>query len=734
MSDAPEAPLAEEPAGSETSRPWVGLRAGAVCLVSAVIGFSALAATARFFSNRADTAAASAKDDADPDRTAEGTDTERSDESNSASDREPGASAEQFASSIAVGDQLLLEGNAAAAWREYEWAFRHGELEGRPDVHFRMGLSSEHLGDFDRALAEYRLAASSARDHASRISALMGQARIWVGLGKQAEARRLLSDLWLTSGEWDASATLARECVYALADASFRDCVRGSDPEWSDDGLLLSAWEAGDVTTWLALSHPGGTVELPVVPPGVHVAQKSLQEPEGVFLRLNLTRLPLETAIASICEQSGFEAVWTPTARQSVLGRTVEPTLRMANLAVCLDLLSAGTGLSWTSTGGRIEFTGGAELSLDELLRRDRLAAARLVTHAILQYADTKLSPVGYLALGNLTMLDDRPAEAAAYFQQMLRQYPRASVKIEAWFNLAKAQLAAGQRDQALDAFYHVVDSGSGHPVEAAAYVYIGRLVLEGGDARRASTAFMRASVLARDRDVRALSVLGLSAAFLLSENPSGADLVLMEHRTDLEHTRYHNLAAYLGAAARHRAAQQDGLRAREARNLLAALAEVTPADFFGSHGWRLLSSSFDELGLDDRAAELRADALTQTVRPAFYEEMAFAQAEWLMSRARTSDGSDLLKQMAETGDSEWAGRARVRLYETYVLNGDLQLAIQHCRERLADCDADAEKRELLRVMGSAYQRAGDPAAAAVCFAGRDPVSPIPGPEEGGSE
>ena len=365
------------------------------------------------------------------------------------------------------------------------------------------------------------------------------------------------------------------------------------------------------------------------------------------------------------------------------------------------------------------------------MLLRDRRAAARLVTHAILQYADAKLSPIGYLALGNLTMLDDRPEEAAAYYQQLLRQFPRASIKIEAWFNLAKAQLAAGQRDQALDAFHHVVDAGSGHPVEPVAYLYIGRLVLEAGDARRASTAFMRASVLARGRDIRGISALGLSAAFLLSGNPAGADLVLRERRSDLERTRFHNVAAYLGAAARHRAAQQDGLRAREARNLLAALADVTPDQFFGSHGWRLLSSSFDEIGLDDRAAELRVAALAQPVRPAYYNEMAIAQAGWLMSGGRASEGTDLLKQLAESEDPAWAGRARVRLFEAYVLSGELQLAVQHCRERLAVCEAEAEKRELLRVMGSAYQRSGDPAAAAVCFAGRDPLSQVPQPDGG---
>ena len=319
MSDAPEAPLASEPAGSETSRPWAGLRAAVVCLVSAAIGFSALAATARFFGNRPESAASPVDADQDGAAAAENA-------ADPAGDRKRGASAEQFASAITVGDQWLLEGNAAAAWREYEWAFRHGELEGRPDVHFRLGLSAEHLGDFDRALSEYRLAASAARDDAARVSARLGQARVWVGLGKQAEARRLLSDLWLTSGDWDQSASLARECVYALADACVRQSVQGSDPEWSDRGLLLAAWEAGDVTTWLALSHPGGTVELPAVPPGVHIAQKSLEEPEGVFLRLNLTRQPLEPATAAICEQAGFETVCTPSARQAVLGRTVEPS------------------------------------------------------------------------------------------------------------------------------------------------------------------------------------------------------------------------------------------------------------------------------------------------------------------------------------------------------------------------------------------------------------------------
>lgn len=730
MSDIPAEPVSEESAVVETSRPWAGLRAATVCLLSAVIGFSALAASARFLSGRTENAVTDASDELVGESTSVVEPANLLETGSEPLNRSTGATAEQFASAIDVGDQLLLEGNAAAAWREYEWAFRHGELEGRPDVHFRMGLSSEHLGDFDRALVEYRLAASAARDDARRVAALMGQARVWVGLGKRQEARSLLSSLWLTSGEWDHSAAAARECVYALADTCVRDCVRDSEPEWSDGGLLLPAWQAGDVTTWLTLMNPAAeSNEMPPIPPGVQIAQKSLSEPEGVFVRLNLTRLPLETAIESLCGQAGFSVTWTPAARQSTLGRTVQPTVRIANLGVCLDLMTAGTGLSWTSVDGAIQFVGRAEVSPEVLAERERRAAARVVTHAILQHADTRHSPRGYLALGNLTMLDDRPAEAASYYQQLLRQFPRADVKIEAWFNLAKAQLAAGQTGQALDAFYHVVDGGSGHPVEATAYLYIGRLILESGDARRAASAYMRSSVLARNRHVRSLSVLGLSAAFLLSENPAGADLVLMEHRQDLVSAPYCNAAAYLGAAARHDAAQQDGLRAREAQNLLASLGQIEPASFFGSYGWHLLSGSFEVLGLDERAAELRGAALKLTPPPAFHGAMTLSQAEWLIARARSQEAMQLLTQLAEEGSSDWASRARIRMLEFDVANGEPQTAVLRCRERLASCDSDADKRELLRLMGAAYQRAGDHTSAALCYSGRDPAANSPNNE-----
>lgn len=728
MSDEPQQTTPDEtaspPAPTEAGRPGGALRAAMLCLFSAVIGFTALAVAAGMLRGDADDAPNTADQ---PDTAAAEFASSVDAESNTAADpagrRVSDATAEQIAIAIAHADQLLQEGNGPAAWRDYEWAQNAGELEGLPDLHFRMGLCAEQLGDFDRALSEYRLAAGKAGDNNARIAAQLGQARVWMGLGRADMAQSLLCDIWLKGGAGEQSPPIAARTAYTLANAWMRRVIRANDiPPWRDAGLLTPASREGDPTLWLQLyqSQSGAESNQPL-PAGVHLAQRGFAEPDGIFLQVNLARLPVDTVIQSICQAAGFETTWTPAARQAAIGRTVQPAVPMASLAVLLDILTCGSRLSWSSSGETVQFHAESEIAPAELEARLRRGAARVATHAILQHPDPELSPGGYLALGDLAMLDGRAGEAAAAYQQLLRQFPRTPIKVEAWFNLAKAQLALDQRPQALDAFYHVVDNGTGHPAEAAGYLYIGRLILEDGDVRRAATQFMRSSVLAQDRSVRALAVLGLSASFLLSDNPAGADLVLMDHRSDLVDPDHHAVAALLGSAARYRAATEVGLKAREGRNLLAALAQVQPSEFFGSYGWFVMARSYDDLGLVERAAELRLEAVDVIPPVAFRAPMLMSLAEARLAAGPDEEGLALLQQLIELNDEHWSPRARVLHFEIMLRQGELQPVLQQCRARLPECTSDAEKRDLLRIMGIAYRSNGDFAAAAMCFAGSEP-------------
>jgi tetratricopeptide (TPR) repeat protein len=343
-----------------------------------------------------------------------------------------------------------------------------------------------------------------------------------------------------------------------------------------------------------------------------------------------------------------------------------------------------------------------------------------------LKYTDSLLTPRAFLWLGNLAAVDLRPAEASAYYEQLLAQFPRAGVRIEAWFNLAKARLALGDRDAALAAFYRVVDFGREDRTATAAYIYAGRLLIESGEPRQAVDPCQRATLIADGHALRPLSVLGLSAAQLMAGNPAAADLVLMEHREDLVDSDFDNVAAFLGAAARLDAAKDPGLRAREGRNLLFAVTEVSPTDFFGNHGWYLIGRAYGDLGLTERAAEVFEQALLQTPRPAGADAMLLKLAEWHLGSGRTAQAESLLTAAAGNGDLRAALAARIQLCELAARGGDAPHVLSRCRDLLVECSDNSDRQRLLRIMGQVYRQTGDHAAAAMCFTGCDPDSPLP--------
>jgi hypothetical protein len=166
-------------------------------------------------------------------------------------------------------------------------------------------------------------------------------------------------------------------------------------------------------------------------------------------------------------------------------------------------------------------------------------------------------------------------------------------------------------------------------------------------------------------------------------------------------------------------------LRDREARNLLFAVTKISPADFFGSHGWYLIGRAYADLGLTERAAEVFDQALLQTVRPAGADRMLLDLARWHLGSGRTEQAETLLTAATGAGDSRAAMAARIQLCEMAALGDDAHQVLDRCRNLLHECPEPADRQRLLRVMGRVYQRAGNYAAAALCFTGSDPESSL---------
>jgi tetratricopeptide (TPR) repeat protein len=629
---------------------------------------------------------------------------------------------------MAAGDEALREADWPAAWSAYESARQIDESECPADLHYRLGLSAELLDEFELAQSEYQAASSSTAGLPLRVAALLGEARSLQQLAKPEEARRVLSALWLTSLRLDQLPLLAHHARYALAELQSLECLKRSDaPPWSDDGILSPSISPELAIRWLELSRAVSTsAEQPEAPPGVHVVQQNLAEPDGIEVQVRLNRTTLEEAVEALCRAGGFQVRWTPAARQGAVGRTVEVGVRQASVAVCLDVLTADHDLSWTCVGSEIQLAHGNEVAASERIARERRAAARAALQAILRHTDPILTPRARLWLGNLAAIDQHPADAAAHYEQLLAQFPRAGVRIEAWFNLAKARLELDDRKAALEAFNRVVDFGQEDAAAATASIYAGRLLLESGEPRRAADLYQRATRIAADRELRALSALGLSAAHLMAGNPAGADLVLMEHREHLVDSKFHDVAAFLGAAARVKAAREPGLRAREGRNLLFAVTRVSPTSFFGSHGWYLIGRAYADLGLAERAAEVFEEGLQQIPRPAGADAMLLDLAQLHLDCGRTQQAEILLTTAAGQSDPQAAIAARIQICELAARDGDAAQVLDRCRNLLSECSESRDRLRVLRVMGQTYQQAGDYSAAAMCFAGTDPATSLP--------
>lgn len=726
MSELPEASAPELAAVPEANRGGGVARKAIICIGSAAVGLAALAWAGRMLIPHSGS-------DAPLDRSVQAMSRQNPTPADHAGSPAGPADAEAEQALhreqlIAAGDESLRELDWEAAWSAYEAARRIDESGCPAELRFRLGLAAEQLEEFALALTEYGEAAAASAP-ALRVSALLGEARMLQQLEEPEESRRILAELWRLAGRIEIPPELAADCDYARAEFLARECSRQADaPPWSDAGILAPDSSRELAVRRLAISQVAAMPGEPREPAasGVHVVQEHPRDPDGIEVRIRLAPTTVENAFLALCSAGGYRTLWTPAAKQAVIGKSLELNVPRTSLAECLDVLSAEADLSWTAVGTEIQVAHRDEVAVGERVARERKAAARALSACVLRHSDRMLTPRALLWLGNLAAIEQHPSEAAAYYEQLLSQFPRAARKLEAWFNLAKVRLALGDPETARDAFYHVIDSGREDRLAALADLYVGRLLLESGDARRATQFFREAALLTQEQPVHGLAVLGISAACLMADDPAAADLALMEHRADLTDPAFRDAAAFLGAAARHRAAREPRLREREARTLLFAVVEVDPSDFFGSEGWYLISRAYADVGLDERAAEVREQALSRTPRPAYADRMLLELAESHLHWGRVDEAKELLAHAADHADRETALAARIQLCELSASSSSGERTAELCRELLNECTEDAHRRRLLRILGQLYQQAGDYTAAAMCFTGSDPNSPLP--------
>jgi tetratricopeptide (TPR) repeat protein len=134
-----------------------------------------------------------------------------------------------------------------------------------------------------------------------------------------------------------------------------------------------------------------------------------------------------------------------------------------------------------------------------------------------------------------------------------------------------------------------------------------------------------------------------------------------------------------------------------------------------------LVGRAYQELAMEDRMSAVYETALQKGVSGPLASEMSFAIAEAAIAQGRHDLATSRLSTIAESDNQPAALRAALRLAEICLAENQSEQCLYWCR-KLTEHDAPADATPLLRLMGRAYEQAGDHQRAALCFSGEIPT------------
>src|SRR5262249_7722696 len=145
---------------------------------------------------------------------------------------------------------------------------------------------------------------------------------------------------------------------------------------------------------------------------------------------------------------------WSAAALEQAKVRTATVILEEVPLPDLISALADLIGISWKMKDRVLSLSLDQEWSKEDLAIYRGELARRIVQGAILAYPGHALTPLAYVDLGILEMANGNCKEAALCFERLIREMPRSSTRLEAYYNLGLARQKTGQVIAARQAFY----------------------------------------------------------------------------------------------------------------------------------------------------------------------------------------------------------------------------------------------------------------------------------------
>lgn len=621
----------------------------------------------------------------------------------------------EVAAALHRGRELLQEGR----WQQALGTFQKLADESKGAVPgplaLRLAQCHEELGQWNNALQMLQLAMAQGSATQAQVAQL-GQARVQLRRQQSAAAQALLWPIVLRAGNFGPTTPAVVEAEYLLALALAQESM----PKKKHESLepmnlppLGMEWDLERPYAWLTQPSPKAEKE----PRSGITARQNPGQAGAELVDVAVNAMPAREAIEKLASAAQRKVVWSAEATHLVQHRTVTLALSARPWSSVLQDAAATLGLACNVTANQVQVTTVAEIPVAARAEQRRAHATGRLQAAIQAHPDHVLAPAALLALGHLDAAGkSEPAEGP--YQQLIQKAPRSRLAVNAAFHQGVWLRRAGRLPEAQQWLFRVVDQAPGHPLTPPALLHIGQMYLEQGDWRQARSLLHRAESQGGKSSTRSAIVLTLAAATVLSDEPREAVPLLVKNQDLWPDEATKHMAGFLAAYARYRHALGSGKSARQANELTIGLLRVPSDSVLGALAQRMQAAAFRDLGMWQQVVEVCEKASGRVQGP-LADELTFRLGEAQVRLQKDQDARRALTAVVDT-KGNWSAWARFELAGLELQQNRLDQCMVHCQWLLQSTHA-VPIREVLALMGRAYERQGKFAVAAKCFAGEVP-------------
>lgn len=649
----------------------------------------------------------------------------------SGSNARPAALSERSPTDVAAADDFLRRGWYERALTQYEAATEMGADESPGRVPFRIALCLDGLGRHDRAIAAYAEIADRHPDTAISHAARLASARLSVRRRDIEASKRSLGHLLLKSAAHARTAKSNVVELCGLLGLVLAMDVAGTEKPGPQSEFAIAFPEFGwRPETLLDAAESGGgePAERPAGKPADSFSVNARPNGPGICdcdVSVAADHIAAFDVIERVAYVANIPCVWTDAARDSARHAKIDAATDWLNWPALIECLTGPLQIAWELRDEKLCLSTCDETS-DEARGSGLVNAARLILAASMRDGRGGVDPaIAWLGLGNLEFVDGRDAEAATWFERLTNESPRSAQVFQAYFNLGTVRRSLREIEEARSAYLHAVDISPIHPLAPLAYLYVGRMHLDDYELERAIPPLRRSASMAADSETRAAATVEAATAMLLAKSWRAAHTLLAEQRGAIDQPFYRDAAAFLETYARFHLPSGRKRSQQEAQALVSALVGLKTGATLPAAGVLLVGDAYAELGLDEQMATTLEQALKRGVSKPIAHEISCELAEFSHLAGRQEEAVKRLSVVFTSASPAKARQAGLRIAEINLANNRIDECLRICRKMLADTDKE-DAATILRLMGKAFEQAGDHPRAAQCFAGRLPAERRP--------